>query len=231
MNQKIQVCTIVLSYNRPRMLLEALGSIHGADHVIVLDDGSDFDVWSVIGPAIDRFPYKEIRQTPKLSVDQRMTLPRLGKAINSAIRSTWCEVITYLCDDDLFSPEWISTVKQFFTACPAEHVLKADWGVFKDGEKPGEQICKLGAELTTGNFAHLRECSTGHDLWWGEDTIGCHDPIIVRKIFERHKSPSIYKAKIMAGWRREHPYNMVNYVDGIRYNAAAPGVLSRERLE
>ena len=43
-----KVTVIVLSYNRPDMLKDALGSIKGADEVIVVDDGSDFDVRALV---------------------------------------------------------------------------------------------------------------------------------------------------------------------------------------
>ena len=45
--KNLSVTVIVLSYNRPRMLKEALGSIKYADEVILVDDGSDFDVAAV----------------------------------------------------------------------------------------------------------------------------------------------------------------------------------------
>lgn len=43
-----EVCVILLSYNRPRMLQEAIRSIKGADHMILVDDGSDFDVEAIL---------------------------------------------------------------------------------------------------------------------------------------------------------------------------------------
>jgi glycosyltransferase involved in cell wall biosynthesis len=233
-SSKVQVCTIVLSYNRPRMLREALRSINGADHVILLDDASDFDVWTLAKEELGRFPWHELRVAPRMTVQERMRTPRLGKAINMAIRSTFAGVITYLCDDDLFHKDWLHAVRQFFSACPAEHAVRADWGTFDDGQAPGNALCPRippSVALTTGNFAHTRECSISHDLWWHEGTVGSHDGVFVPKLLRAHPLASMYKLKMMAGWRREHPYNMLKFVQGTDFAPSAKDVLERKELE
>ena len=40
----MSICVMVLSYNRPRLIREALASIPEADQVIIADDGSSFPV-------------------------------------------------------------------------------------------------------------------------------------------------------------------------------------------
>jgi hypothetical protein len=230
---KVTICTIVLSYNRPRMLLEALRSIRGADQVILVDDGSDFDVWSLAAPELERFEWKEIRVAPKMSVEKRLSTARLGMAINMALRSTFCWGVTYLCDDDLFHPDWIVNVRQFFTEHPMDHVVRADWGTFNEGETPGDNLCPLhkDVQLTTGNFAHTSGCSVEHKVTWDEKTIGSHDGSFVPKILNKHPLGKIHKLKGIAGWRREHDFNMLKFTDGIGYAKAAGEVLSRKTLE
>lgn len=230
---KVTICAIVLSYNRPRMLLEALRSIQGADHVILLDDGSDFDVWSLAGPELERFEWKEIRVAPKLSVEKRLVTPRLGMAINMAVKSTFCWAVTYLCDDDLFHPDWIARVRKFFTEHPMDHVVRADWGSFQDGEMPGSKLCRLheSVQMTTGNFAHTAGCSVQHGATWDEKTVGSHDGVFVPKILAKHPLKKIEHLGGIAGWRREHDFNMLKFVDGIGYAKGAGEILSRKTLE
>lgn len=230
---EVTVSVIVLSYNRPRMLTEALRSIKGADHVVLLDDGSDFDIWDLAARELARFPSSELRVAPKMPVEDRLKTARLGGAINRALVSSPCPVVTYLCDDDLFHPDWIRAVRSFFQLFPDEHVVRARWGVFRDGDEPGRALCPLPprVELTTGNFAHTTSCSREHDVLWDETTIGSHDGSFVPRIFASHPLNKIRRLGMMAGWRREHDWNMLKYVKGAGYADGAEKVLSRGALE
>lgn len=229
----MKICTIVLSYNRPRMLAEALRSIQGADEVILLDDGSDFDVLAVCSAELGRFPESRVHISPKMSLDSRLGTARLGRAINQAIRETTCDVITYLCDDDLFHPRWLPAVREFFGKSP-DHIVRAKWGIFADGQTPGETaLCPLAGnvDMTTGNFAHLKVCTTVHGSLWNESTIAVHDSAFLGGILVKHPLPSIQKLDVFAGWRRDHAYNMLKFVNGSRYGPKAREVLSGKVLE
>jgi hypothetical protein len=214
------------------MLAEALRSIQGTDEVILLDDGSDFDVLSVCGHELDRFPDSSIRISPKMQVDSRLATARLGRIINQAIRDTPCEIITYLCDDDLFHPEWVGVVRGFFGRHP-DHFVRAKWGIFSDGQAPGDALCPLGGnvDMTTGNFAHLKICSTTHGSLWNESTVAVHDSAFLEGVLTKHPLSSIQKLDVLAGWRRDHPHNMLKFTSGSRYGQHARAVLSRKTLE
>lgn len=228
------VCTILLSYNRPKMLLEAAKSIREADELIVLDDGSDFDVAKVIGAELNRFPKVKIVVAPKMTVEERLKTPRLGKSINQAIREASSEIITYLCDDDLFHEGWIPEVKRFF-AENEDHLVRAKWGIFKDWDKPGAELCPLDrdVDMTTGNFAHRKSCSTEHGLWWGEGTTAVHDSWLIRKVMlPRHPLETFRKLDVLAGWRRLHAHNMMNFTNRAgEYSEKAADVLANKALE
>lgn len=228
----LKVTVIVLSYDRPRMLREALASIRGADEVILLDDASHFDANALATEFRGSFKSIKVKIASPLTVQARKTTPRLGKAINTAIRETESHIITYLCDDDLFTPTWIEDVRKFFSTGSA-HFVYGRWNVFKDGEKPGDAPCPLDPKwkMTTGNFAHLRKCSFRHDAWWDEKAIAVHDSWFLGRVLKAHPLRTIPSLKVLAGWRREHPFNMINFTDGRNYSPNADQVLGRGSLE
>lgn len=230
----LTVAVIVLSYNRPRMLIEALDSIEGADEVLVLDDVSSFDVQALVAPYLKRFPRSEVRIAPPITLEDRLRLARMGAANNSAIRACQSDIITYLCDDDLFHKDWIRTIRTFFTENEGEHVVRAPWGLFQDGEEPGDKLCELrpAFDMTTGNFAHLKKCCIEHGVWWDELTVAVHDhAFITRGIFPVHPLETIPKLPQIAGWRRVHDYNMMHFTDANGYIGTAAEVLRRQVLE
>lgn len=228
------VSVLVLSYNRPRMLAEALDSIEGADEVIILDDASSFDVQALAAPYLKRFPKSQIRIAPQVSTEERLKTPRLGAAINKGIWASKCDVITYLCDDDLFHRDWIRRVREVFTDYPETHCVRASWGEFKDGEEPGAKICTLepAFDMTTGNFAHRRSCSLDHNVWWDETSVAVHDcRFLMKGLFPAHPLQTIPKLPGLAGWRREHDYNMMKFTNADGYLDSAAEVLQRKVLE
>lgn len=225
-----KICVIVLSYNRPRMLREALRSIKGADHIILIDDGSDFDAKAVLEEVKPDATKVTLKQNPQLTFEQRLTLPHVGRSINEAIRETDCDIIAYLCDDDLFHEHWLTNAKKYFTENPAEHIAYADWNVFNDGEVPGDR--PLGLIMTTGSVAHRKSCSVEHGLWWGEHTVTVHDGYFVGVVI-KNLHPNCPRIPVLAGWRREHKYNMLRHVAGHHDHYLQSGIeaLRGNRLE
>ena len=194
------------------MLGEALRSIKKADQVIVIDDGSDFDAEALLRDMKPDAQECLLIQNPKLTHSERISLPHVGRAINEAIRKSSCGIISYLCDDDLFHEGWLDALRDFFSKNP-NHVVFGGWNRFQDGEVPGDEVCPLSNILTTGNFAHRRSCSIEHGLWWGEHTVSIHDSYFVNHvIFRLH--PDFARIPALAGWRREHKYNMIHYAHG-----------------
>lgn len=216
-----EVCVIVLSYNRPRMLREALRSIKGADHLILIDDGSDFDAQALLEEVKPDAKRVTLKQNPKLTLEQRLTQPHVGRSINQAIIDTDCEIIAYLCDDDLFHEEWPANAKKYFRDNPEAHIGYGDWNVFNDGEAPGDR--PLGLIMTTGSVTHRRSCTLKHGLWWGEHTVTVHDGYFVGVVI-RNLHPNCPRIPVLAGWRREHKYNMLKYVAGHQDHYLASGV-------
>lgn len=214
------VSTILLSYNRPRMLREAVESLAQSmpDQLIVTDDGSDFDVERTVGrmyPASIEFVL-----APKMTLAERLVTPRLGSLINRALSLVTCDVVTFLCDDDLFHPGWLDAVRVWFDANPAEHWTRGIWYAFQDGAQPGADLCALdGRQLTTGNFAHRIDCYRDEGIRWNESTVACHDDVMLWDVARFHNTYAIPHCGAVAGWRRLHAHNALGYNDGANYSA------------
>lgn len=238
------VTVVMPSYNRPRMLAEALQSIHHADEIIVMDDGSDFDVDRVVKTnAPPGCPTLTIKKPP-LTVEERLVTPRVGKNMNEGIWRASSEVIAYLCDDDLFTPDWILGVKEYYDSPGLkEHWVRGWWGIFIDPHNPLEledpashlrcNICPMGSHgLTTGSFAHLKICSYKCGVWWSETSVAIHDSYFVANYGKIHKQDCVPLLENFAGWRREHPFNMMKHASGDdKYLPSGEEVLKGGMLE
>lgn len=231
-----KVSVIVFSYNRPRMLGEALRSIVGADEVCVLDDGSSFNVDKIVASSGLSCPLIRTSVASGLTVKERVATARFGRNANKAIREASGDVIAYLCDDDLFHHGWIEAVKDAWDGNPDLHWARGKWGVFQDGTVPrpiGECLCPLSERhrMTTGNFAHRRTCPGECGVWWSETKVAVHDNWLINYALPKAHSYESIPEVGLAGWRREHAYNMLKHVRGDDYAESAPAILRRERLE
>jgi glycosyltransferase involved in cell wall biosynthesis len=218
------------------MLGEALRSIVGADEVCILDDGSAFNVDEVV--ASSGLICSAIRTVVagKLTAAERMSTARFGRNANTAIREATGDVITYLCDDDLFHRDWIMTIRDAWDTASELHWAKGEWGIFEDGTVPQDIPqcpCPLadGHRMTTGNFAHRKMCAELCGLWWDETKVAVHDNALINQALPQVHSYESIPTIGVAGWRREHQFNMLKYVHGEYYAKSALAVLKRDRLE
>lgn len=224
------VATILLSYNRPRMLGEALASLGaaGPDQVILVDDGSDFDAYAAVE---DVFLDALAVTAPTMSLEQRLVTPRLGRLINQALALVKADVVTYLCDDDLFHPDWLSHVRTWFAAHPDQHWVRGRWYQFSDGEPLGETHCPLDRrELTTGNFAHRIDC-WDKGLRWNEGSVACHDDMMLWAAHRLHDMFAVPDCGAVAGWRRLHAHNALGYTQNAVYTPNAGELFAKGWLE
>lgn len=224
------IATILLSYNRPRMLCEALGTVLGADQLIVTDDGSDFDVQGLVKSC---YPAAQFVTAPKMSVSQRLKTPRLGKLINRALALVTCDVVTYLCDDDLFHPHWLLAVRAYFDAYPDQHWVRGAWYAFEDSDSTRKpERCVLdGRQLTTGNFAHRIACFREERIGWDETTIASHDNAFLWNAARVHDMRIVPFCGCVAGWRRLHQYNALPYAARDGYTQDGARLFARGYLE
>jgi glycosyltransferase involved in cell wall biosynthesis len=256
----LRIAVILLSYNRPKMLEIAyqsiLPSLAPHDAIILVDDASEaFDAldWRADHPRINC-----VIMGPARSLDERMNRPVLGGLINQALDvATWprakeadgtvvrlpaklYDVVTYLCDDDLFHPDWLPGLRKAFALPIAPHVVAGVWRSFKDPLKgdpiavPPKRTPRARMDwrqLTTGNFAHLTACYRDEGLRWDETKIAVHDDTFTWNLHEIHPINRIFRLDTTAGWRRLHHYNMANWTQHSDYGAGAGAILARGALE
>lgn len=212
------VSVLVLSYNRPRMLREALGSIKYADEVIIVDDGSDFDITAVASEF--KFPHFSLVGAPPITVEERVKNQRLPALINEALRQAKGNIITYLCDDDLLGGEWISTLKAFYAKYGEKyHWVRGHCIRFENEEERSfeEQTKHLlvwaesPRQLITGNFAHLKKCFTDEKIQWDETKIWGHDTAFFDNAEKFHDTWCVPMLPQIACFRRIHDKMLTNH--------------------
>lgn len=204
------IAVILLSYNRPRMLCEALSTCLDADQLIVTDDGSDFDVQSLITNCRSDTQFV---MAPAMDVGERLITPRLGKLINDALDLVTSDAVTYLCDDDLFHPYWLPALRAYFDANPEQHWGRGAWYAFEDADPSRTPSrCQLDSrQLTTGNFAHRIDCYRDCNVRWDETTIASHDNAFLWSAHRAHDMRTVPFVGVVAGWRRLHRHNALPY--------------------
>lgn len=213
------------------MLREALASLKAAapDQVVLVDDGSDFNARAV---ARKVFPKIVVVQAAKLTLAERLTTPRLGSLINQALGKVTSDVVTYLCDDDLFHIGWLNAVRRFFDMHTADHWTRGTWYQFQDGDATGADPCPLDIrQMTTGNFAHRIDCYRDEGVRWNEGTVACHDDVFLWAVQPVHNTYSIPDCGQVAGWRRLHAHNALSYTSHAAYHANAAELFMNGWLE
>ncbi len=207
-----RVCVIVISYNRPKMLIEALRSIRDADQIIIADDGSDFDPEDIVAEL--RLDASVIRNS-QITRQERVYTQRLGSLVNKAIGISDCERITYLCDDDVFAPNWLMTAKNFMKEYPKYHLIRGIIGGFVDGQDPYENpfisFNSDPRQMVTGNFIHKKECSVEEGVWWPTDRLLNHDDGFLINMNEVHDTFLVPSLPVFSVMRRQHDGNLSNY--------------------
>lgn len=226
------IATILLSYNRPRMLRAALESLRRArpDQVVLVDDGSDFDAAAMV---YEVFPWAHAIVAPKMTLDERLSTARLGGLINQALALVEADIVTYLCDDDLFYPSWLEAARAFFQHHPLAHWVRGDWYVFEDGQPLHlDRLCPLDPrQLTTGNFAHAIACYRDEGIRWNETSVACHDDMFLWDVARFHNTYDIPHCGGVAGWRRLHAHNALGYTQHAVYNANGAELFAQGWLE
>lgn len=219
------VTAVVLSYNRPRLLREALATVarNRPDEVILVDDASDFDAPGVAREYVD-LAFAVLAD--RLTVAERLVTPRLGSLINEALSVATGDAIAYLCDDDLWADGWLDAVRAHYAAHPEAGLVRGDWLVFADGEPATTDCppCPLDERrLTTGNFAHPRGLP---GAVWPTHTVSSHDDEFCHNLTRARVDFAAVPTLGLAGWRREHRYNALHFTTQHEYTAEAATMLA-----
>lgn len=125
----MKITCIVASFNRPKFLREALGSLKRQTHedlqIIVVDDSTKFDVYKVV-PEFGFANSLTIHE--KVSPSARAKVNRLGVNVNLALEHAEGDLVCYLADDDAYFPDWLEKANAYFEAHPE---VQVGFGILK----------------------------------------------------------------------------------------------------
>lgn len=213
------VTVVVLSYNRPKMLQETLASIKNADEVIIVDDGSDFDIGSVVKKY--KFPRFSLIGAPRITLEERLKTQRIADLINEALKQARGDIISYICDDDLMTKEWIPALKKFYAEHGEKyHLVRGNCLRFMDENDLGVEerskhlmvFADSPRQLITGNFAHLRKCFKKEKVKWPGGFIVGHDTAFFNNMDKVHDTWTVPLIPVNAVFRRIHDKMLSNHV-------------------
>lgn len=122
----MKVSIILTSYNRPRLVREAIASVRNQTYpdweLLVVDDNSNEETQMVLNHAIENDPRCRVINSGVQPAD-RMRTARYASCINLALPMTTGNLITYLTDDDIFTPDRLALMVQNFAAHPEVYVV------------------------------------------------------------------------------------------------------------
>lgn len=112
----LKISCILTSYNRPRMIRQALKSLVDQTYknfeLLVFDDSTVFNVMDVL--ADFKFPSLQVHHTV-LTAEERRARGRLGVNCNHGLYLAQGDLVCWLCDDDYYYPEWFANAAAFFS--------------------------------------------------------------------------------------------------------------------
>lgn len=115
----MKVTCILLSFNRPRFILQSLKSIANQTHqdyqLIIMDESTTFDVHKVASTF--KFTEVDILHSDVTSAGRYKT-NRIGINLNVGLARARGDLVCFLCDDDYYYPEWFENASMFFETHP-----------------------------------------------------------------------------------------------------------------
>jgi len=244
----IKANVLILSYNRPRMLREAITSVVAQTYenidCYIVDDGSDFDVWSLISEFED--PRLLLYQGPRISLDKRTSGSRIGGYLNNVIKELADDdIVFFLCDDDVMHPDWVARSITGYEMYPEYHVVAGESWYFHEGEDWRTQSV-YGMEMyeksgiptaywSTGSFSHKVGCSSQENLVWKDSNTGhSQDTNYLLDLWNLHQE-YLY-IPVPALYRREHDNTLSAKLgrkgeDGKYITGFTPGALTSEMVD
>lgn len=120
------VSVIVSSFNRPRLIRNALDSIVSQDwptEIIVADDWSNRETSDVLGEYVEKHRVTIVRPGTVPTDEERQFGSRCAIAINAALPLVTGAFVCFLPDDDMMPPGSIAARAQFLVNHPEVNVV------------------------------------------------------------------------------------------------------------
>ena len=114
----VKVSVIVASFNRPRLLAQALASVEAQTHpdveLVLVDESDLFNVRDLL--VNYKRPVSLIQQFVKPA--ERKLVNRLGVNMNTGLAMAKGDLVCFLADDDYYFPTWLEKAVAFFETHP-----------------------------------------------------------------------------------------------------------------
>ena len=136
----VSVSVIVTAYNRRDYLLSAVSSVKGADEVVVVKNFKD----ETIDPKLNELKVKSIYCDD----------PRAGTFVTEGISQSRGDVICFLDDDDMFTEDKLSVVRNAFEDTNVVFFYNSRYIIDEGGKVIGEEVLE-DKEVKSDDIAYL----------------------------------------------------------------------------
>lgn len=176
----MRICVLLPSHDKPRYAAESIDSLlrqtYPDWHCCILDSGKLYDQGYYSNLHDPRITVHRLDETPDLCRTKNMA----SWAHNEAHRNGWipddCQLISYLCDDDLLYPTALESFVQFFQDHPEAMACYGN-EKYQGGPWGSTYTRSCGPVLRTGfigvvdylQLCHRRELLG--KVWWPEEAI------------------------------------------------------------
>lgn len=205
---KPKISCIVISFNKPKLLLEALESVFAQTYqnfeVILVDGGSSVAGMKAILTKYSKHPKVKLVYTGETAID-RVHKAMLSVAANIGLEYANGDYITYLCDDDIFLPNRFAQMVNYLKKNKKARIVYSFQKVYnldKLGNRTNAHVRRLNGlrgkaavpYLPLDNFIDVNSFMHGRDClkvlqkpYWPEEktTQGHNDGIFAERLGEK----------------------------------------------
>ena len=172
----MRISIILLSYNRPNWVREAIGSVLAQSfedfELIIVDDNSDKPIPEFLRRFAEKDPRVKLFFNGETTDEMRRTTQRGQENINWVLKNKKYsgQLISYLSDDDFYLPNRLRIFHDFFVANPDAKAVYSDQLMIneKGGASLRGTIGKTGAiacRIDMGSVMHKTELFDEIGFW------------------------------------------------------------------
>jgi hypothetical protein len=215
MHEQLKILILLMYFNRPNMVRNALYSIKLANTyyknwiLAFNDDASPIPgkptVEEILGDCLDRVRFYRLDMTPEEKI---MSGGIMGKCLNEIIEEIDADIGIMLCDDDALFPSYLYELNEFFNAYPhvnstwnnveafypceetlAKALERSGFG-FQGYCEPDKPMC-CASRADASQVAWRIKCNKELGAWFKWPLEHCHDHFFYSALYET-SGPSWY---------------------------------------